>query len=136
MNNSQNKSQITEMERLFKEAIELRDIGNLEGASKLLLSMMKMYPDVPAIYLVSGGIYKNLEQLDEAVSCFRKAVQLEPKSELASLGVFHCLWQKEEYDDALHEMRRFLEAGGKSKDYDDIIQELREKNLLPKDFPF
>jgi len=48
---------------------------------------------------------------------------LLPKSELASLGLFHSVWDKGDYDSAWGEMKRFFLAGGRSQDYDDILEE-------------
>lgn len=62
----------------------------------------------------------------EAESEFYAAVQLRPTSELISLGLFHCLWDQGKTDQALKEIKRFLEISD-SEDYRKIVEEIYQK---------
>jgi tetratricopeptide (TPR) repeat protein len=104
-------------------ALALRNSGDLEGACNKLSLLIEEFPDYPAPYVIKGGILLGLKLLDEAIWCFRRAVELRPRAELASRGLFHSL-----YDDgkdllAFEEIRRFILSGGRSKVYDEIIAE-------------
>lgn len=107
----------------FEKAIRLRDENDLEGALQLFLGLAQDYPQTPAVYGMLGHIYRKLDRHREAAQSFRKATQLSPESELASLGLFHSLRQLGDEDGALSEMKRFLEHA-KSQEYDLILADL------------
>ncbi len=121
------KEENPEKEQAFNAAIKLRDSGDFVSACDKLSLLIEKYPDFGEAYLIKGGIYQDLKQFDEAIKCFKKATQLNNKSEIASLGLFHSLWEKGDWYNALEEMKRFISCGGKSKDYDEIIDEISEK---------
>jgi len=64
--------------------------------------------------------------LNEAASAFEHAVELAPKLEAVSKGLFHCLWEMGQRDKALEEIKRFQSISD-SKDYREIIREIIEK---------
>ncbi len=107
----------------FSEAIQLRDAGDLRGALTLLRELSQTVHDSAALFAVLGGIYWELKELDEAIECFLKATELAPRSETASLGLFHSLWQQGREAQALDECKRFMELSD-SEDYRSIIAEI------------
>ena len=74
---------------------------------------------------VMGHIYYKLKDFEKALDCYEKTVSLSPKSELASLGLFHTLWDMERERDAFEEAKRFLSIR-ESKEYFQLIEEMRE----------
>ena len=113
-----------EVEKLFDDAIASRDSGDLEAAVEKFSFFIEKCPDFGPAYTLKGGVLKDLGLLDEAIVCFRKGVQLQPKWELASLALFHALWRTGDWHDAVAEIERFTLAGGSSQDYDEIMDDL------------
>jgi predicted Zn-dependent protease len=74
-----------------------------------------------------GSIQLELGRKTEAASSFRQATLLSPKSELASLGLFHALWESGDTDGAFEEMKRFIAAAGPSDEYRKVLQEINAK---------
>jgi predicted Zn-dependent protease len=116
-----------EVKRLFEDALVCRDAGDNDKACKSLSSLISQYPDWSPPYSISGGISLNLRRFQEAEAYFRKAVQLKPTSEIASLGLFHALWEQSKRDEAMAEMKRFALSGGISSDYKVILSEIEAK---------
>jgi predicted Zn-dependent protease len=61
-------------------------------------------------------------RLTQAIASFRKAVELAPKSEMASLGLFHTLLESGDRADAIAEMNRFLSLSD-SEEYQTLAQQ-------------
>jgi tetratricopeptide (TPR) repeat protein len=113
---------------LFEMGILLRDQGDYEGACRTFSQFIQNYPDDFAGYLLKGSIllYK-MNLVDEALICFEKAVELNPKSELASVALFHCLWEKGRTDDAFEEAKRYILVAGRSEEYGRILDDMAEE---------
>jgi tetratricopeptide (TPR) repeat protein len=76
----------------FNRALALRDHGYFQGTHELLSGIAESYP-FAAVFGVTGAIYKKLADLENAGKCFERAVDLAPRSELASLNLFHTFVQ-------------------------------------------
>lgn len=109
----------------FNHALALRDQGDYEGAIQILSGIAERYP-FAAVFGVTGAIYKKIGDLENARKCFERAVELAPKSELASLNLFHTLHRLGNKARAYSEMDRFLSLR-KSEEYDRLKMELREE---------
>lgn len=124
------KSAKIEFEKLFEEAVKLRESGSLYEAIKKLKAILSGNPKYDTAVLgIMGNIYWELSELNKALKCYRKAVELNPKSEMASLGLFHTLWKLGKEDEGFDEMERFLSISN-SKEYSLLLDELGES--LPK----
>ena len=119
---------ISDFDGLFKRAIKLRDDHRPSEAIKILRKLCDAKPASASVHGILGQIFWDEGKLDEAVSSFDKAVQLSPQSELASLGLFHTLWNKGQQQQAINEMYRFLSIKD-SKDYARIARELVRTKL-------
>ena len=111
---------------LVKEGAWLVGRGNVEEAIVWLTRLTKDSPNPAAAYLVLGDIIWGEKRLDEAEEVFQLAIKKHPKLEIASKGRFHALWESERYEDALAEIRRFMEISD-SEDYRKIVREINEK---------
>lgn len=113
----------------FEQAVRHRDQSRLNEANRLLEELVEQDPEDPAAALVLAGIYFDMQKFDAARELFARIVQLQPRSELASRGLFHSLWKLGHHDEAFDEMRRFL-AIADSEDYrkllEDMMADLRE----------
>lgn len=114
---------------LLQQAIDLKNAKDYAAAIRVLADSIREYPKCAPAHALMGSIYLHkLKQMSKAVDCFQKALHLSPKSEGASLGLFHSLWEANRQVEALEEMKRF-QAVSHSKDYDEILAEIKEKWL-------
>jgi len=114
----------------FRAALEERDAGNYEKSLDILLQLAKERPKSASVYGILGDVYSLRRDLASAITAFEQATQLSPQSELASLGLFHTLWEAKLPREALKEMNRFR-ALAQSEEYDTIAADLlpQEKRL-------
>jgi predicted Zn-dependent protease len=114
-------------------AFKLMKEKEFDGAANLLYELIDEYPDFPQGYRHLGEIFGEQGKTEQAIIYLRKAVELAPTSKLSSLMLFHMLWDTEEYQSALNEIKRFTEAGGKCEDYQEIVEELKAKKMIDDD---
>lgn len=120
------ENETTEAEKLFEEAIKLRDSDKCLEAIEKFNEILSKSPKYKAPVLgVMGHIYFKLKDLEKALDCYEKTVNLSPKSELASLGLFHTLWNLGRHDDAFNEMKRFLSLSS-SEEYTHLLSEMNQ----------
>jgi len=98
--------------RIFARALQLRDAGNIDAATKLLqelitASAIERYLRAH-VQLQLGHLLGRLGQRTEAVASLRTATDCAPRMELASLELFRALDSAGERIDALCEAFRFL----------------------------
>jgi len=80
------------------------------------------------VWILKASIHFQLDQFFHAKVAFRKVLQRKPKNEIASIGLFHCLWGTEDKVEALEEMKRFFKEVGSyhqsetADDYRSIIK--------------
>lgn len=116
----------------LNRAIELGRQGKHRAAVKVLIPMLESHPRSAAVYGYLGGSYFELGEYDQSTECFRKATRISPKSELASLGLFHSLWSQGSLPEAFEEMKRFLSSAD-SKEYETLLRDMAvEGRLAPK----
>lgn len=117
-----------EINKIFDKGITLRDSGNLIQATNVFLRLIQDYPDDPKLggtCTVLAGIYFDLNDFDNALTYFMKATQLNPKSELASLGLYLTYVETNKYDMAINELERYLNEYPADL-YKDTLKELLE----------
>jgi predicted Zn-dependent protease len=113
-------------------AIRLKRAGKVRAAVALMESLARDYPKSAAVAGCLGGAYFDLDQPTKAAKYFRRATKLSPRSELASLGLFHSLWSVDAVDAAFAEMRRFLKRAD-SQEYAKLLRDLTvEGRLVPQ----
>ncbi len=121
------KKRLSKSDReLFEKAQEL---GRMKDEPKLLLVLQKLVENRPDIAILHGSLARSFEQngdLEAAEVEFRKAVELDPESELLSLNLFIHLKDKNRYVEALDETKRFMLISD-SEDYREIVKEISEK---------
>jgi predicted Zn-dependent protease len=110
------------IESEFNRAIEIWRDGDGQMAVQILERLASEHPNRPFILGMLGAIYRSLGDYERAVGYFQQTASLSPKSELASLGLFHSLWQLERREAAMDEMTRFLSVAS-SEEYDLLINE-------------
>jgi predicted Zn-dependent protease len=106
--NSTANTRDSRLARGVNEAIKLRDARRYAEAKAKLLALADEHPDSASVFGILADVYWRLHSLDNAIQCFARASKLSPKSELASLGLFHTLWEAGQTERALDEMERFM----------------------------
>ena len=112
------------LEEEFEKATDLRDAGDLAAARLIMENLSQRFPSIFAVWLVLGGIQMTLADYPAAEVSFTMAITLRPRSELASLSMFHTLKHLGRVDDAFVEMRRFLALRPESHEYERLRSEL------------
>ncbi len=121
-----NAEEKSEIEPEFNRALRLRDSGDWLGAAAILERIDAEYPNKAAVLGMWGSIYFHLKDWERAIALYRRTVSLSPKSELASLCLFHSLRNVGKYEEALVEMGRFLSVSD-SAEYRQLIKEMNEE---------
>ena len=114
---------------LLNRALHLKNKKDFEGALLVLDQLIESDPTSATSHGLRGGILAfELSRWKDAIMSFEKAARLSPRSEMASLGLFHSLWDARRRKAAIAEMERFQKVAH-SADYDEIAAELREKGI-------
>jgi len=112
--------------KLLGRAIRHRDKSEYDDAIRILRALVKVKPESASVHGLLGDVYWRLGRLKQAVQSLKRATELAPKSELASLGLFHALWESGKIERAKAEMKRYL-AIGNTREYDSMIPSLFPK---------
>jgi predicted Zn-dependent protease len=116
----------------LNDAIALHRAGKSRQAARQLERLAEAHPRSAAVAGYLGGVYLDLDNPQRALVHFRRATSLAPKSELASVGMFHSLWSLDAVHEAFDEMRRFLKMSD-SKEYGKLLRDLTvEGRLVPQ----
>jgi len=121
---------MTSFDEMFELAIDLRDKGELRDAVGVLIRIVDNYPInetriAAGVHSVLAGVYYDLEEYDNALENFKKASNLNPKSELASLGLYITYLELDRDKEAIGELIRYLKSYP-AKMYRDTLEELLE----------
>ena len=120
--------EVTSINSLFDLAIEFRNKGQLRDSVNVLSKILNEYPANKKTYgfhSVLGGVYSDLGENENALISFKKATQLDPKSELASLGLYVTLAKLKMDEEAIGELIRYLKVYPADL-YKDTLEELLE----------
>ncbi len=96
-----------EFKTLYAEAFGLKKARNYVEARAHLKRLALERPDYASVRGVLGGVLFELHEFREAAEEFRATTRLSPRSELASLGLFHSLLRMGDRAAAIAEMQRF-----------------------------
>jgi predicted Zn-dependent protease len=89
-------------------AIEKIKAGAINDALPVLLAMREKYPTQFFLEGIIAKAYYAQQDYASASFHFRQVTKHNPSSELASYGLFICLWHLGERHDAFAEMDRYL----------------------------
>jgi tetratricopeptide (TPR) repeat protein len=119
---------MTTIDSMFELGIELRDKGELRDSIKVFVKILNDYPNdnrIPGVYSVLAGVHLDLEEHEKALVNFKKATELNPKSELTSLGLYITYANLDRDEEAIGELIRYLRSYP-AKLYKDTLEELLE----------
>ena len=118
------KPRTSEFESEFNRAMDLRE-PNPEEALSIFKDLNKRHPNQAVITGMIAAVYFTyLERYDEALPYARATVMLSPRSEMASLTLFHTLSHLGFDSEALDESRRFTRLNGITPEYEFLFSEL------------
>lgn len=95
------------LEELFQRAAELRRAGEFAESKPLFERLYASKPTF-AVCVLLGDVLDELGSLERSRELFEEAILLQPRSEPASVLLFHSLLRQGRRDDAIAEMHRFL----------------------------
>jgi len=109
----------------FKKAVKMRDNSKFAHSIAILEDLAKTSWASKDLnfHLVSGGVYRSLNDHVQALKCFKKASILFPESELASLGLYLSYVKADKSEKAISELKRYLDKYP-AKLYKDTLAEL------------
>ena len=96
---------------MFELGIELRNKGQLRDSVNVFSKILSDDPFDSKAYkthLVLGGVHADLGEHDKAITHLQKATELNPKSELSSLGLYVSLVKLDKDEEAIQELIRYL----------------------------
>jgi predicted Zn-dependent protease len=111
MNSAANKTSAAmpeEFRKMLAQAIDLKNQERYSEAAHILEQLRAENPQSASVHALLGHALWEQNQLNLAVPSFRKAVELSPQSETASLGLFHTLMELGDTRSAIAEMNRFM----------------------------
>lgn len=116
----------SEDEISIERAMSLRNEDKRKEALEILIPLAQKYKNSSVLNGLIGMNYSELENHELSAFYFKKTTRLNPNSELASLGLFHSLWDLSKYKDAFKEMDNFL-SKNKAKLYKVTLKEQFEQ---------
>jgi predicted Zn-dependent protease len=121
-----------ELKTLLDRSVKLIGRGKHREALRILNPLSDQHPRSAAVFGMLGRAFFEIGDMKKSRDAFKRAVDLNPKSELASLGLFHSLWGQEAASEAFAEMRRFLSITD-SSEYKTLLRDLAvEGHLAPR----
>lgn len=120
------------IEPAFNDATRLWHDDKPYEAIQILENLYPDFPKQPAILGMLGAIYFSLKNWNTALVYYEKTVELSPKSELASIALFHCFWSQERFDEAIKEANRYTKLNGFSREYALIFEDLDNNDTFHK----
>lgn len=110
-------------EAALERALQCCTRGELNAARAELESLATRNVENAQVIGMLGVVLKGLGRIDEAAQYLRHTVHLAPRSERASIGLFHCEVRLGRVDSAFEEMRRFLKIRD-SEEYRRLVDEI------------
>jgi tetratricopeptide (TPR) repeat protein len=95
------KETVGETKDLFFEAERKLKFGDLDGAEKLYLRLAVVSPNDAAIYASLGRIYLERQNLKDAISSFKAAINRDQKNGFYYYDLATALYKDEKYKEAI-----------------------------------
>ena len=112
-------------EAIFNKAIKLQNNNRHKNALKILFSLEGKYSKFSPLYGLIASSFFQAQDFKNSTKYFKKTLKLNPRSELASLGLFHSLEKIGKLKNASMEMDTFL-SNNKASLYKATILEMNE----------
>ena len=119
----------------LNEALTLERSGDLDGALTSYRLALREKPDDHRVLQNMAIAYSRLGRSDEAIRCYRRALEIEPALAGAHYGLAFLLLHRSERDEAAQHLELFLSSPPKSADSANIeharraLDELRARQV-------
>ena len=113
------------IKNIINDALALKSQGKYTEGLKIMKQIEKEFPNDSVIHGIIASLFYEKNDFKKSEKYFRKTVELNPNSELASLGLFHSLISLNKENEALCELRNFIKTHS-IKLYKVTIDELKE----------
>lgn len=111
-----------DIQQALNKARILAEAGNAEASRESLLEVLGQQPDNQTALIMLGGSYFVSEMLNEAEMVFERLVLLFPDYGKASIALFNTLWRLNRKEEALEEIRRFMQHANHEKEHETVQQ--------------
>lgn len=109
-------------QQLLKRARELTEAKRHEDARLCLLELLKAEPNNETALIILGGAYFELGKYAEAEMVFERLILMKPGRGEYSIALFNTLWHQKRYEEALEEIKRFMDHADKASEEETIRQ--------------
>src|SRR5688572_11386896 len=110
-------TRFSEADRIYSSAMHLLNSGDPAGAAALLDDIVSRYENYGKAWCALGNLLLHqLNDIDGAVTCYRKAMEVSPSYSPAYLGYADALFLQEKYAEANAIINQALEIRGVRKD--------------------
>lgn len=110
------------MEEQLQKARQMVEAGNESAARECLLELLKADSNnQPALIMLGGSYYANA-MYSEAEMVFERLILLSPAVGKASIALFNTLWKMDRKEEALEEIRRFMQNADHEQEKETIEQ--------------
>ncbi|HQU82710.1 MAG TPA: hypothetical protein PKY59_06285 [Pyrinomonadaceae bacterium] len=121
----------------FNRALNIWHEDKPLEAINILKKLDENFPNHYVISFTLSAIYHDLEIWQQTLKYSKKAVAFSPKSESASIILFHSLFNLKKYQEAFDEIKRFLAIASINnkplKEYDLLIRDWKKDLNLATD---
>jgi serine/threonine protein kinase len=97
-------------------ALQIVKNGAREEARELLESLTQNEPGIATNWFFLAGIHKIAERFEEAIDCYRKAIDLGPQDSAALICLAECLGERSRLSEAIEICERCLQIGAKREE--------------------
>ena len=95
------QNEMAELEKLFN----LNELNSLEEKAKKLVNK---YPKVANLYNILGVVLQKKRKFDEAITNFRKAIDIHPNSHLAYNNLGNILFTKKKFEESINSYKEAI----------------------------
>ncbi|MDH5408293.1 MAG: hypothetical protein OEY00_06750 [Gammaproteobacteria bacterium] len=108
------------IEQALQRAKELTEANKHDDARLCLLEILKDEPQNQTALIMLGGAYFAMTKYNEAEMVFERLVLLEPGKGQYSIALFNTLWKTDRIEEALEEIKRFMQHADKVAEKDTV----------------
>ncbi|HYE73621.1 MAG TPA: tetratricopeptide repeat protein [Blastocatellia bacterium] len=99
-----------DIERAFAQAIQLHQAGDIEGAIRAYLEILKTHPNLVDARSNLGAAYARLGQYEDAITQYRRALTLEPRNQTVRLNLGLAYYKANLFTEASNEFSTLTRA--------------------------
>ena len=121
---------MSDVEETLKNAKALLEAGKGDAARVMLLEVLKDDPDNMTALLMLGGAYFYEKKFAEAEMVYQRLVLAEPGSGMLSIGLFNSLWNQGRQEEAMEEIRRFIQVADKVQERETLEKYVEISNRI------